>query len=211
MSPLLKESIAMGNALSARSTTSLNMGFNLPPGGGGNKPNPLADLLPSIVTIVGIALFFASPLGAIFFAITNSLLALAVITPLVLFVVFQIWAKTNTIEAACPNCSAPVVVLKNGPEGMETTPCLNCGSMVRPTQDGSGVELCNAAPDFTDMGDDSGGSIFDFLTSFGGQDDQSTSTPKVQGSQSSSSKSDDRKNKAKRESTIIDVDVSKDD
>lgn len=70
------------------SSTSLNMSFNLPPKK--SKPSPLDDILPAIVTAVGIGVFFASPLGGIFFAITNSLFVLALLTPILLVGGFQV-------------------------------------------------------------------------------------------------------------------------
>ena len=62
------------------------MSFNLPP----KKSSPLDDILPGIVTAIGLGVFFASPLGGIFFAITNSLFVLALLTPVVLIVGFQV-------------------------------------------------------------------------------------------------------------------------
>ena len=73
--------------------------------------------------------------------------------------------------------------------------CINCGVLVRSTQDKDGIELCNAPPsdDFFGVGN---GGIFDI---FGG------------GSNSRQNVSlEDKATKRKRETTIIDVDVSDD-
>jgi len=177
------------------SRTALQMGFNLPP-----SKNPLGDVLPAIATLFGLILVLASPLGGILFAITNSLLLVALVTPLLLFITFQLWAKFNTLESTCPNCSAPVVVLKSG---TEATPCLNCGALVRLTLDGKGVELCNPPPDFSNSD-----SLLDFLnSSFGQQEANPFSTSTL----SETNKGENRAKKAKRESTIIDVDATKEE
>ena len=72
-------------------STSLQMGYNLPPSGGGGGKSDLEALIPTIVSTVLIVAFFASPLGGIFFAIFNSIFLLALLTPFVLFGGFQFW------------------------------------------------------------------------------------------------------------------------
>lgn len=139
-------------------STSLRMGYQLPPSPRGPKEQ-FEAILPTIATGVLVALFFASPLGGIFFAITNSLFVLAFVTPFILFAGFQIWTALYTVEAPCPSCGAlPVRVLKSG----EPSRCLNCGALSRANEAGDGLELCNNPNDL--MG--SGGSLFDAL--FGG-------------------------------------------
>lgn len=81
------------------------MGYQLPPSGGGGPKGPFEQIeaiLPTIVTGVLVALFFASPLGGIFFAVTNSLFVLALLTPLVLYVGFQIWSALYTADSIKP-------------------------------------------------------------------------------------------------------------
>jgi len=98
------------------------------------------------VSVAVFGLLFFSPLGSIFFAVTNSLFLLAIGTPLLLFVAFQVWHTFFVIKAPCPSCGAPVAVMKGSEQ---TTGCFNCGATIRPTADSKGVEMCNQAPDFT--------------------------------------------------------------
>mmetsp|Transcript_24874 Transcript_24874/g.36501 ORF Transcript_24874/g.36501 Transcript_24874/m.36501 type:complete len:270 (-) Transcript_24874:190-999(-) len=151
--------------LHARESTALSM-YNLPQSGGGGRGGGGGgnDIIPQILGIVGLVLFFVSPLGGIFFAITNSLFVLALITPVILVVGFNIWKSFNIVEGTCPSCASPVAVLKNDNDGLGVAPCLNCGATVRATKDGKGVELCNPNPDFDNLG--GGGDLFEDL--FGG-------------------------------------------
>lgn len=186
------------NVSSSRNSfpTSLFM-YNLPPNnGGGRDPNPLGDILPTIVTVVGLAVFFASPLGGIFFAITNSLFLLALITPVLIFAGIQIWSKLNTYEGDCPNCGNNVVVLKSK-EG-EPTLCLNCGSMVRATVDLKGIELCNGKSmddNFFNTAGSNGPSFTDIFSS-------PNRTPEIT--------VEEEKKKSNRDRTVIDVEVMDD-
>ncbi|KAL9188000.1 hypothetical protein ACHAXT_006378 [Thalassiosira profunda] len=192
--------------------TSLQMGYQLPPSGPKGPFDDIKALLPTITTGILVALFFASPLGGVFFAITNSLFVLALLTPIVLFVGFQIWTNLYTVEAPCPSCGQlPVRALKSG----EPTVCLNCGAYSRANEKGDGLELCNNPNDL--MG---GGSLFDSLFGMGGNgmsdfvDVGSGSTetfsdpfggvsPRKEGAE-------EKAKKAKRQGNIIDVDVERD-
>uniref|UniRef100_A0A7S4VTE8 TFIIB-type domain-containing protein n=1 Tax=Ditylum brightwellii TaxID=49249 RepID=A0A7S4VTE8_9STRA len=189
------------------SSTCLQM-YNLPPspgggggGGGGGPLDQIKQILPGVFTIIGLVAFFASPLGGIFFAITNSLLLLAFLTPVVLIVGFQIWQSLNTVQGQCPNCSAPVTVLKED-QGQPSI-CLNCGSFVRSNIDKNGIELCNSPEDVMNGGGSLGDIFGDFLggggSAFG---DNLFDTPAK-----SSSTTAQKKSQAKRESTVIDVDI----
>ena len=180
--------------------TSLQMGYQLPP----SPKGPLEEfkaILPTIGTGVLIALFFASPLGGAFFAITNTLFALAFVTPFLLFAGFQIWSALYTVEAPCPSCGQlPIRALKNG----EPTVCLNCGAFSRANEKGDGLELCNNPYDMMNDGGGSG-SLFDSL--FGGMGGgDGISDFEVMGSGSKQEKA----NKSKRQGTIIDVEVERD-
>lgn len=179
------------------SATSLKMGFNLPPG----KKSPDDGILRGVLTIAGFALFIFSPLGSLFFAITNSILAFVLITPVILLVGFQIYQKLYLIEGTCPNCSAPVQVLKD--ESAAPNMCLSCGSRVRATREKDGVELCNDPSSV--LQDESLGSIFESL--FGG--DSGSSTPFNENAEGYTSPSKN-KGESKRQGTIIDVDVEED-
>ena len=53
------------------------MGYQLPPSGPKGPLEEFKAILPTIGTAVLIGLFFASPLGGAFFAITNTLFVLA--------------------------------------------------------------------------------------------------------------------------------------
>jgi hypothetical protein len=176
--------------------TSLQMSYQLPPSPKGPF-DELKSILPTIGTGILVALFFASPLGAIFFGIFNSLFVLALLTPFVLFVGFQIWSALYTVEATCPSCGqVPVRALKNG----DPTVCLNCGAFSRVNEAGDGLELCNNPNDILNEG-----SLFDALFgggSMGGMSDF--------GVMDSSRPSEEEKKKVKRQGTIIDVEVERD-
>jgi hypothetical protein len=144
-------------------------------------------LIPTILTSIGLMLFFFSPLGAIFFAITNSLFLLALITPLLLVGGLQIWTKFNVIQGECPSCGAPIAVMKEGRDFLSSTsPCFNCGAFVRATADNKGIELCNPPTVTEDL-------LSSDIIITAEDDDESLSR------------------RAKRESTIIDVTVVEED
>lgn len=199
------------NSRLQKSSSVVSYMYKLPPGGGGDGGDPLKDLkglLPTIGTGAAILLFFLSPLGSIFFAITNSLFTLALLTPIILIGGFQAWQFLYTMEAPCPNCGSPTRVLKDDDQpGI----CLSCGTIVRANSDKSGLEICNNPNDileknnspFDDIfgGSSSGGSFADFF------DASSESQPTM----GTKPKKESREAKAKREGTIIDIDVEKDD
>ena len=185
-------------------STSIGMGYQLPPSGPKGPMDQINAILPTIATGLLVVLFFVSPLGGIFFAITNSIFVLTLLTPFILFGGFQLWSALYTIEAPCPSCGAiPVRVLKNGEPSM----CLNCGAFSRANDKGDGLELCNNPNDIMGVGSGLGGasSLFDAL--FGGEDGISDfdviDRPRKDGP-------DERAKKAKRQATIIDVDVERD-
>lgn len=196
-------------------STSLQMGYNLPPGGGGRGEGgedgiatKIGDLLTPIVTIAGLVLFFMSPLGGIFFAITNSLFVLALLTPILIGVGFNVWNYFNTIEATCPSCGAPARVLKDIEAGPNI--CLNCGQLIRATADLDGIELCN---DPNDIFDEKSrvSSFFDIFTSDPTVYEETTTTTTTSFFDDVfDSGSTKRKDKERREKTIIDVDIEKD-
>lgn len=122
--------------------------YNLPPGGGGNNnKNDIGSIGKSALTVLGIIAFFASPLGGIFFAITNSILLLLFSIPVVAFIAFQVYQKTQTIEAPCPGCGAPTRVVKDfsvDGEGAMPNVCVSCGTFVKSSPDGKSVIDMNA-------------------------------------------------------------------
>ena len=184
-----------------RTNTSLQMGYQLPPSGPRGPLDELKSALPAIGSAVLLALFFASPLGGLFFGIVNSFFVLSLLTPVVLVAVFQIWRSLNTISGSCPSCGAPMTVLKNG----EPSICLNCGSMSRSSADNSGLELCNNPNDILNQG-----SLFDSFFGGGmGVDSPMTDVFSDAPTSSSSSGSEDKVKQAKRQGTIIDVDVER--
>lgn len=182
------------------------MGYQLPPSPQGPLEK-IGAILPTIATGVLVALFFASPLGGAIFAIFNSLFILAILTPFILYAGFQIWTALNTVEAPCPSCeSFQVRVLKTG----EPTVCINCGGFVRANEKKDGVELCNNPNDVMGGSDES---LFDAL--FGGGNmgrNTATDIPDVfvNGSPTGRRGSEEEARKAKRQGTIIDVDVERD-
>ena len=78
-------------------TTSLQMGYRLPPGDPKGPLEQIEAILPTIVTGVLVLLFFASPLGGIFFAFFNSIFVLAILTPFILYGGFQIWSALVSV------------------------------------------------------------------------------------------------------------------
>jgi hypothetical protein len=195
-------------------TTSISMGYQLPPSRDPKGPFDNFQLSPILVNGILLVLFFASPLGGIFFAITNSLFALAILTPFILFGGFQVWSALFTIEAPCPSCGVlPVRVLK---KGNEPSICLNCGAYSRANANGDGLELCNNPADMMG-GNGLGGasSLFDAL--FGSpdyeQDSMMTGGFDVIDNQTTevfTSRSSNTKKTTKRSANIIDVDVESD-
>jgi hypothetical protein len=190
------------------STTQLSM-YNLPPsggggGGGGKDDNAMTQVLQGAFTIGAIVLFFASPLGGIFFAITNSLFLLALITPVILTIAFQIWQSLNTIEGPCPSCGAPRQRVFKDPAAPGI--CFNCGSIIQASPDLKSIELSTPVQrgsDFVDMdqpGRVSPASIFDIF----GDGLASQQQPTVEDIKA-------KESKFRRERTVIDVEVKDDD
>mmetsp|Transcript_13776 Transcript_13776/g.19704 ORF Transcript_13776/g.19704 Transcript_13776/m.19704 type:complete len:260 (+) Transcript_13776:56-835(+) len=183
--------------------SSLYMGYNLPPSN--ENGGDLKSLIPGIATLAATILFFLSPLGGIFFAITNTFFTIALLAPILATLGFQIWQYFYTIEGPCPNCGAPARVLKedNGDPNL----CLSCGSLIRATVDCDGIELCNDPNEIFNEGGFA--SIFDSL--FGNEsitivEDEVFST-------NSLNRETDRRSrggKSFREGKIIDVDVERD-
>lgn len=184
---------SLPTAFSQRSTTSaLNMGYNLPPSN--PKDGEMKAILTGIGSIALATAFFLSPLGSIFFAITNSLFLLVFLLPIIAGVGFNAWQYFYTIEGPCPSCGAPARVLKDddGQPGL----CLNCGSTIRATVDKKGIELCNGPNDIFD--DDNLGSFSSVFDLF--RDDFNPDGPRRQD------------NKVQKKSTkIIDVEIKRDD
>lgn len=103
--------------------------------------------------------------------------------------------------------------LKNG----EPTVCLNCGAFSRVNEKGDGLELCNNPYGGGGIMDESGAmegaSLFDAL--FGGMGAGGEGMSDFIGVSDSSNTSttsgkEDQVKKAKREGTIIDVDIERD-
>jgi len=170
--------------------------YNLPPsggGGGGGGNNGLKEILASVGTLALIVAFFASPLGGLFFAVLNSFFVLSLVVPVLLWVAFQGWQFLNTVEGPCPQCGAPVRVLK---ENETPSICLNCGTFVQATPDKSGVEFYREEDQvIVDEGYTS--SIWDSLLSgpMGARSAPTTRSAK------------ERESQFRREATIIDVEV----
>eukprot|EP01083_Nonionella_stella_P165486 550590_1 len=208
-------------------SSQLQMGFNLPP----PPPDPKADIQSILKTtglIGAIVLFFLSPLGGIFFALTNSLLLLLILTPFLASIGFTIWQSLYTIEAPCPSCGVPARVLKDDEAGPNI--CLSCGQMIRATVDKDGIELCNDPNDVFDEGSRIS-SLFDLFTGGNGVGEAGSFMGGSNGSglgsggigdgdpsvffgdnrgssNNGNNDAEDQKNKKKRESTVIDVDVT---
>jgi rRNA maturation protein Nop10 len=198
-----------------RDTTALSM-YNLPPGGGdsggGGNKNELEGILGSLGAIAAVGLFFASPLGSIFFAITNSLFLLAILVPVVGIAGFQAWQYFYTLSGACPNCGAPVTVLKDSTTEAPSF-CFNCGSQLQASSDQKTIEFAKE-PTIVDDGFSTTGSIFDALfqqPSSSSMGSAGGNTTPNRGASSSTPK--DKESKYRRESTVIDavIDVEVED
>mmetsp|Transcript_25852 Transcript_25852/g.43965 ORF Transcript_25852/g.43965 Transcript_25852/m.43965 type:complete len:255 (+) Transcript_25852:1-765(+) len=112
---------------------------NLPPpnNNNNNNDNGLGSILRGLLSIVSVVAFFASPLGSIFFALANTLLGVIVLSPLLLFVGFQVWKFFNTYTAPCPNCGATQRVNKD----MTPSICVSCGTFIQANPDGKKIDL----------------------------------------------------------------------
>lgn len=206
---------ALQNPFVANRKTILSMSY-LPPSGNNNN-NPLSDILPGITTVALTILFFMSPLGSIFFAITNSLFLLALITPVLLYTGFQIWLKFNTIEGSCPNCDySPLVVTKSLSTsldgGASPTICLNCGAFVRASEDNKSLELCNSGNPTGTANLDDGlfGRDWDFFGDVFGNDaniNEDIITNRVNNGGGSNKSNDAKTKQMMREKTVIDIDI----
>ena len=193
----------------------------LPPGGDGNpNSSELKQVTSTILTFVAIILFFLSPLGSIFFALFNSLVAFLILAPLAAVAAFNIWEYVNTLSGTCPNCQAPVTVLKNE----VPTICYNCGAIVQAKEgqiylasQNKNIYSTNDVDDLLPMNRNMFTTIVEELTTvFTGtpssddDDDDpldiSNTTPRSASSSSSSSK-----NRSNQQNTIIDVKVVNDD
>jgi len=132
-------------------------GFNL--GGGPPQPsNGASNLIP-----IGLGLLFLfSPLGSIFFSITNSIFLFTVFLIIVVPLGFQLYQTLFLVSAPCPSCGQAAVALKNG----DPNTCQTCGSTVRSTVNKDGLEISNNTPDFIYNPDDKPGSSF--FDMFGG-------------------------------------------
>lgn len=169
--------------------------YNLPPSGGGNGGGGFRDILSGVVSLALIVAFFASPLGGLFFAVINSFFVLSLVLPIFLWIAFQGWQFFNTIEGSCPQCGAPVRVLK-----AEASPsiCLNCGSFIVATPDKSAVDFYREK-DQVIVDEDYTASIWDSLISG------------PMGARSAPPTPQQRQAQLRREQTIIDVEVEEKD
>jgi hypothetical protein len=87
--------------------------------------------------------------------------------------------------------------------------CLNCGAFSRANETGDGLELCNNPNDIMGMGSGLGGasSLFDALFGEPGGEGGISDFDVIDGPKKDSP--DERAKKAKRQATIIDVDVER--
>jgi hypothetical protein len=180
------------------STFRLNM-YNLPGGGGRGKGNGVVDIMTGAATIVLIVTFLASPLGGVVLGLFNSFLVLLFVLPLVASVGFRVWQSLNTISGTCPNCGSPATVLKTNKDGIATpTLCFSCGAILQSNIDNSGIDNVSGriSLDDSSSGSIGGNPFFDVFT-----DRISTATITNQ----------DGKERKRRETTIIDVDVEEDE
>lgn len=184
-----------------RAATSLFM-YNLPPG---RNNNDLGDILKGAVSLILVVTFFASPLGGFVLGIFNSFLLLTLSLPVIGTIVVSTWQYFNTITGNCPNCGAPVRVLKSDKSGDgQPSICVSCGSTLQANYDNSGIDNITGRNTVDDLsGSPLRGSIFDML---GGPSMSRTSTTtRYQETEIPP------KDKLRREGTIIDVEIDNDD
>ena len=193
---------------SSATTTSIFMTFKFPPTPP-PKSNDLADLLKLGGGLVVGILFFVSPVGGFVLGVFNSLFLLTIFVPLIATIAFNIWQYFNTISGPCPNCGAPVTVIKT-PQQQSTTTihvpqpsvCFNCGSIVQANYDNTAIDNVTGRNTVQDLEGDS--SVFEnlFGRSPSNQNDASTVTAFDRSTQ---------RKRVERESKIIDVQVDAED
>ena len=179
--------------------------YNLPPG---RNENDLGDLLKLAGTLILTVAFFVSPLGGILLGVLNSFFLLTILLPIMGGVGIAAWQYFNTFTGACPNCGAPVRVLKSKDGSADPSICFTCGSILQANYDNSGIDNITGRNSLEDISRGNspfgGGGIFDI---FGGAPTSvSTTTTTVVKEDRGSQKS-----KIRRESTIIDVEVDEDE
>ena len=160
-------------------STKLSM-YNLPPGGGGGGKNDVGALLSSVGFFALTVAFFLSPLGGFVLTIMNSFLLLALLLPVLGIVGFQAWQYFNTISGACPNCGAPVTVLKSQPNGEDVpSVCFSCGAIIQANYENTGIDNVTGRSTIDDQSSPFGGggaSIFDIFGGGGGVDPTTTTS-----------------------------------
>ena len=126
----------------------------------------------------------------------------------------QVWQFFYTAEAPCPNCASPVRTIKE--DSGQPTVCLSCGSVVRATVDGTGLEICNTPDEILnqDGGMFGGGGLLDELFGgnaggFGVDDTFGGDAGGVTGGADVMSKEKGKKDQVRRETTIIDVEADR--
>ena len=205
---------------------------NLPPsggGGGGNNNNDIGGILRSALS-VGLTIgFFLSPIGGFVLRIFDSVLVLSIVLLASAFLGWTIWVSLNTIEGQCPSCGFPVRVYKSSNKDVYTDmdktgtvtdlfsdirdspkPCLNCGAMLRASDDNTAIENVSGRTNIDDLssmnGPGGGPSFFDFFS----ETTTSTTTKTVDGNVPPTTPSNKKKNR-KDDTGFIDVDVIQDD
>jgi hypothetical protein len=187
--------------------TSLFM-YNLPPGK--NDNDDFGAILKGAGSLILVVAFFASPLGGLVFGLFNSVLLLAILTPIVLTVGVTSWQYFNTISGACPNCGAPVRVVKSNAQG-EAQPsiCFTCGSILQANYENSGIDNITGKNTLDDLNTNGGAqSLFDIFG--GGGAPSSVSRTTTTTTVVEEKKGENKKDKLRRETTIIDVEVDDD-
>jgi len=186
---LCRPSLPLSIPVAATSTTSrTQLRAFLPPGGGNNRSGGLGQVATAALTFLAVVAFFLSPLGALFFAVFNSLVALSILIPVGAFVAFQIWQYFYTVKGPCPNCAAPCQVTKDGAPSI----CFNCGAIVQARGDDIYLANPNNNGDMFVEDDDVVTSWFDELSGRGRTPPGTTTVRKTT-------------------TTIIDVDAKDDD
>ena len=109
-------------------------------------PRVPAALEPLVGPVIFFLLLSSGALGLLFQA-ANVIFLVIFLVPLIGGPIFQWYINQNLLEGTCPDCGAPIQVLKD-----QTARCMSCGSSVASELDASGVFM--RVPGAASGGDD---------------------------------------------------------
>ena len=109
-------------------------------------PRLPAAVEPLVGPLVFFLLLSSGALGVLF-NVANVIFLVIFLVPLIGGPIFQWYINQNLLEGTCPDCGAPIQVLKD-----QTARCMSCGSSVASDLDASGVFM--RVPGAASGGDD---------------------------------------------------------